>query len=88
MDEDDARRAVARDRVKRAILTCAMSDDAAGAVGKLPDDLLDKLFNDGVPRFQLAKKGEATGWRRGARGGVVRLPRDPSAADVLRILGG
>ncbi len=88
MDEDDARRAVARDRVKRAILTGAMSDDAAGAVGKMPDALLDKLFKGGVPRFQLAKKGEATGWRRGARGGVVRLPRDPSAADVLRILGG
>ncbi len=88
LSEDDARHAVARDRVKRAILTGAMSDEAAGAVVKLPTTTLDKLFRDGVPRFQPVKKGESVGWRRGPRGGVVRLPRDPSAADVLRILGG
>jgi hypothetical protein len=87
LNEDDARHAVARDRVKRAILTGAMSDEAAGAVKKLPTETLDKLFRDGVPRFQRVKKGEFVGWRRGVRGGVVRLPRDPSAADVLRILG-
>lgn len=87
LNEDDARHAVARDRVKRAILTGAMSDEAAGAVKKLPTETLDKLFRDGVPRFQPVKKGESVGWRKGPRGGVVRLPRDPSAADVLRILG-
>jgi hypothetical protein len=54
----------------------------------LPDAVLDQAMKQGVPLFRLVKKGETPGWKQGSSGGVVRVPRGASAADVLAAITG
>jgi len=84
---ENADRAVTADRLERVIRAGTLSEEAATAARSLPTEALDAIRKGGVPSFQTVKKGEATGWRKGSAGGVVRVPRDPTAKDVLEALG-
>ncbi len=83
----DADRAVTADRLERVIRAGTFSEEAAAAARSLPPEALDAIRKGGVPSFQTVKKGEVPGWRKGSAGGVVRVPRDATAKDVLDALG-
>lgn len=87
MTPEEADRAVTADRLERVIRAGTLSEDAAAAARSLPPDALDAIRKGGIPSFQTAKKGEAPGWRKGSAGGVVRVPKDATAKDVLDALG-
>lgn len=82
---DDARRAVTADRVERAIRSGVFSDAAAAAARMLPPGKLDELRASGIPSFEPARNGENVGSTRGGR--VILTPADPSAEDILKLLG-
>lgn len=82
---DDARRAVTADRVERAIRSGVFSDEAAAAARMLPPGKLDELRASGIPSFEPARNGENVGSTRGGR--VILTPADPSAEDILKLLG-
>lgn len=87
MTADEARRAVTADRTERAILNGTFSEDAATAARMMKGTDLDLLRNGGIPSFALVKQGEKVGWKKGAFGGVVRVPREATAQDVLSAMG-
>lgn len=82
----DADRAVTADRLERLIRAGTFSEDAAAAARSLPPEALDAIRKGGLPSFATAKKGETTGWRKGSAGGVVRVPQNATAKDVLDAL--
>lgn len=92
MEEDgmtraDARRAVTADRLERAIQSGVFSDEAAKAARMLTPGQLDDIRQKGIPRFEKMRKGDTPGWHKGSAGGRVLLPREPTAKDVLKLLG-
>lgn len=87
LSETEARRAVAVDRAERMIRAGVFDADVAKeAARKLPPEVLDRIMREGAPRFGLVKAGQKVGWRHGSAGGVVTVPRDPEAADIVKAM--
>lgn len=86
LTREKADRAVTADRLER-VIRAGISEEAAAAARSLPPDALDAIRKSGVPSFLPVKKGEVPGWNKGSAGGVVRVPREATAKDVLDALG-
>jgi|GEM_PF-3821058 len=79
MDQDE----VQRDRLRAEIGNGTFSEDAFHAADKMTGEELDALERLGIKRFALVKQGEEVD----IRGGVVRVPRNPTEADIFNVLG-
>ncbi len=87
MSQADAGRAVIRDRLGDAIRIGVFDRDVAMAVARgLDASVIDTFVRNGVPQFQMIKKGEAPGWHRGSAGGVIRTTRHPTPDEIIRII--
>jgi len=84
MSAEDARRAVTADRLERAIRSGTFSDEAAKAARRLTPEQLDAIRERGIPKFEKARNKEQPGT---VYKGRILTPRDPSADDILRVLG-
>lgn len=89
MTEADAKAEVTRSKLADAIRTGVFDREVSEAVSRGMDPaILAELNKTGVPRFQMAKKGEDPGWNRGKAGGVVRTSRTPTAEEINGIISG
>ena len=84
LTEEDARRAVTADRLEQAIRSGTFSDAAAEAARMLSPEQIDMIRERGIPKFELARNNEQPGT---VYKGRILTPRDPSADDILRVLG-
>jgi hypothetical protein len=76
MEKADAEMAVKRERLTAALRVGTIRADAAQVVAGLTDKEVETLTNGvKVPVFTLAKKGEASGWNQGSKGGHIILPK-------------
>ena len=70
---DEAKAAVGQERLERYIRSGLFSDSLATVASQLPADTLKNMFDNGVPRFALAKK-EDEPWAK--KRGTLLVPRD------------
>jgi len=80
---EDARHEMLRDRLRADIGGGTFSESAFRAADKMTGEELDALERRWIKRFSLVKQGEEVG----IRGGVVRVPRNPTEADIFNVLG-
>lgn len=82
---NDARASVASDRLARHIRSGLFSDELATVASQLPKDVLLKMFDNGIPRFAVAKKDDDP-WSR--MRGVLLIPKDATPDQLFLKLGG
>jgi len=70
---DEAKAAVGQERLERYIRSGLFSDSLATVASELPSSTLKNMFENGVPRFALAKK-EDEPWTK--KRGTLLVPRD------------
>ncbi len=87
MSKDEAEESLTRGKVEDAIRAGLFTDDAKSLAAGFTREQLAEFRKNGVPRFELAKKGDKVGFRRGSAGGVVHLDRDDIAGGMKEIFG-
>jgi len=86
MSKADSERQVKREKLQRS-LRGSLLGRHAGAVNQIPDDVLDAIPMDKVPRFQRTKDGNSSSARKSKLGGVVSLhPKDATGEDVKALV--
>jgi hypothetical protein len=86
MSKADAERRVKREKLQRSLRGNLLGRHAK-AVDEIPDDVLDAIPMNKVPRFQRTKDGDPSSARKSKLGGVVSLhPKDATGADVKALV--
>ena len=83
--KSDAIASVASDRLSRNIRSGLFSDELATVASQLPKDVLSKMFDNGIPRFAVAKKDDDP-WSK--MRGVLLIPKDATPEELFLKLGG